>query len=266
MASMATISPNRDANHGHTTRYGAPNANAGVRRHESRSRSKHSSDAFPVALLPLSHRPRSSLFLSRALRRSPQRTLTFPTDDEGEQWPPQDPDRYIYPEDDPNHKFELPASPWTYSNGTLNPDLHPTQTTTRRRTGTTARAKAAEGPYASVPPYHPDYQRQESHETYPVDSASEDDDDDADDDRYAYAHQGHPREFVRRGSEGYEVRPIDREEMLRRYVEDRAAEPGRYHLYVPEPPSDPESGLETEADDEQIPLAEKLERWRATSA
>lgn len=131
---------------------------------------------------------------------------------------------------------------------------------TRRRTS--ARTKAAEGPYASVPPYHPDYHRQESHETYPVGSESEDD---YDEDGYAHVHQSRPREFVRRGSEGYEVRSIDREELLRRYVEDRTAEPGRYHLYVPEPPSEPESGLETEAEDEQTPLAEKLEMWRVTS-
>ena len=185
--------------------------------------------------------------------------LTSPTDNEGEPWPPEDPDRRIYPEDDPNHKLELPASPWTYENGALNPGLQ--ATTTRRRT--TGRAKAAEGPYASVPPYHPDYHRQESHETYPVDSEDEDEDDDDDDGRDRYAHQGRPREFVRRGSEGYEARPIDREDLLRRYVEDRTAEPGRYQLYVPEPPSEPESG--PEAEDEQIPLAEKLERWRGTS-
>ncbi|KAM5535856.1 hypothetical protein V8D89_010474 [Ganoderma adspersum] len=191
---------------------------------------------------------------------SPGNGLKYPLadgdDNEGEPWPPEDPDRYIYPEDDPNHKLELPASPWTYENGALNPGLY--ATTTRRRT--TARTKAAEGPYASVPPYHPDYHRQESNEMYPVDSEDEDDDDDG---RDRYAHQGRPREFVRRGSEGYEVRPIDREDLLRRYVEDRTAEPGRYQLYVPEPPSEPESG--PEAEDEQIPLAEKLERWRATS-
>ncbi|TBU62562.1 zf-DHHC-domain-containing protein [Dichomitus squalens] len=174
------------------------------------------------------------------------------------QWPPEDPDRYLYPEDDPDHKLELPASPWTYANGSVNPDLRPTTTgTARRRNPARARAKAAEGPYASVPPYHPDYHRQESHETYPVDSEDEDE-------QYADEHPGRRREFLRRGSEGYEVRPIDREELLKQYIVDRTAEPGRYQLYVPDPPSEPESG--PEAEDEQIPLAEKLERWRATSA
>lgn len=104
-----------------------------------------------------------------------------------------------------------------------------------------------------MPPYHPAYGRQESHDTY-LDTDSDDDDE--------YEHVGRPREFVRRGSEGYEVRPIDREDLLRRYVEDRTTEPGRYQLYVPDPPSEPESGAE---EDEYIPLAEKVEMWRNRS-
>ncbi|KAI0756348.1 zf-DHHC-domain-containing protein [Daedaleopsis nitida] len=172
-------------------------------------------------------------------------------DSSGEEWPPKDPDVYVYPDEDPNHRFELPASPWTYENGSYNPDLQPTTTRRRKAAGTTA-----DGPYAAVPPYHPDYGR----ETYPVYSEEEDDDDNDDN---VYNH-GRPREFVRSGSEGYEVRPIDREAMLRRYVEDRTTEPGRYQLYVPDPPSEPESGAEDF--DEVVPLAEKLERWRATSA
>ncbi|KAI0720048.1 palmitoyltransferase PFA4 [Cerioporus squamosus] len=171
-------------------------------------------------------------------------------DSAGEEWPPKDPDAYIYPDEDPNHQFHLPSSPWTYANGTLNPDLQPSSTR-RRRSG---QAKAGEGPYAAVPPYHPAYGRQESHETYPLDSASDDDEE--------YEHVGRPREFVRRGSEGYEVRPINREDLLRRYVEDRTMEPGRYQLYVPDPPSEPESGAE---EDESIPLAEKVEMWRTRS-
>ncbi|KAI0800548.1 palmitoyltransferase PFA4 [Fomes fomentarius] len=169
-------------------------------------------------------------------------------DSDGEEWPPKDPDAYIYPDEDPNHKFELPASPWTYENGSVNPDLQPT-TTRRRRPGT--RTKAVEGPYSSVPPYHPDYGRQE---TYPVSS-----EDDEDDDQYNQI--GRPREFVRRGSEGYEVRPIDREVLLRQYIEDETTRPGRYQLYVPDPPSEPESGGE----EEQIPLGENLESRRAAN-
>ncbi|KAI0640069.1 palmitoyltransferase PFA4 [Trametes polyzona] len=156
----------------------------------------------------------------------------------GEEWPPRDPEAYVYPEPDPNHKFELPPSPWTFENGTLNPQLRPS-TTRRRKTPTRG--------HAAVPPYHPDY----------------DGDDGGDDDgEYAENTAGRPREFVRRGSEGYEVRQIDREALLQRYIEDRTAEPGRYHLYVPDPPSEPESGAEAEAEDENIPLSEKLEMWR----
>lgn len=62
-------------------------------------------------------------------------------------------------------------------------------------------------------------------------------------------------EKVRRGSEGYEVRPIDREELLRRYIEEQAQEEGRYHRYVPEPDFDSE--------EECIPLARTVESWRA---
>ncbi|RDX51137.1 palmitoyltransferase PFA4 [Polyporus arcularius HHB13444] len=171
-------------------------------------------------------------------------------DDSGVEWPPKDPDAYIYPDEGRNHQFQLPPSPWTYENGTLNPELQPTGTRRRR----SAQPKAGEGPFAAVPPYHPAYGRQESHDTYSPDSGSDDDDE--------YEHVGRPREFVRRGSEGYEVRPIHREDLLRRYVEDRTTEPGRYQLYVPEPPSEPESGAE---EDEYIPLAEKVEMWRTRS-
>lgn len=105
-----------------------------------------------------------------------------------------------------------------------------------------------------MPPYHPAYGEQESHQKYPLDSESEEDE---------YEHPGRQREFVRRGSEGYEVRSIDREALLRRYVEDRTAEPGRYQLYVPNPPSEPESGAEDE--EERMPLSEKVEMWRTRS-
>lgn len=83
--------------------------------------------------------------------------------------------------------------------------------------------------------------------------------------------------FVRRGSEGYEVRPIDREQLLAEYITDRAQEDGHYRRYVPEPPSDPESegesvgeegaGAEVEAnDDEEEPLAVRVEKWRSGEA
>lgn len=64
---------------------------------------------------------------------------------------------------------------------------------------------------------------------------------------------------VRRGSEGYEVKSVDREEMLRRFVEGRTHEPGRYQRYVPEPSS--ESEVEDGDADESIPLAQQVEQW-----
>ncbi|KAH9849211.1 palmitoyltransferase PFA4 [Lenzites betulinus] len=172
-------------------------------------------------------------------------------DSAGEEWPPRDPEAYTYPEADPNYRFQLPPSPWTFDNGDLNPELRPS-TTRRRRTPTGAPPPA---PRAPVPPYHPDYDNDSGTAAYPAMES----DDDYDEDEYTENAAGRPREFVRRGSEGYEARPIDRETMLRRYVEDRTAEPGRYQLYVPSPPSEPDSGPEAE---ESIPLSEKLEMWR----
>ena len=48
---------------------------------------------------------------------------------------------------------------------------------------------------------------------------------------------------MRRGSEGYEVRPVDREEILKRYIMSRGEEAGRFKRYVPEPGSDSDSGV-----------------------
>ena len=69
---------------------------------------------------------------------------------------------------------------------------------------------------------------------------------------------------MRRGSEGYEVHVIDREEMLRQHVMDHMEEPGRYNVYVPDPPSesDQEQELELLPVDE-VPLTARVESWRA---
>lgn len=198
--------------------------------------------------------PRSSIVLPAScasLRDGAAPLIHVFIDSAGEEWPPRDPEAYTYPEADPNYRFQLPPSPWTFDNGDLNPELRPS-TTRRRRTPTGAPPPA---PRAPVPPYHPDYDGDSGTAAYPALES----DDDYDDDEYAENAAGRPREFVRRGSEGYEARPIDRETMLRRYVEDRTAEPGRYQLYVPSPPSEPDSGPEAE---ESIPLSEKLEMWR----
>jgi palmitoyltransferase len=57
------------------------------------------------------------------------------------------------------------------------------------------------------------------------------------DEGYAEEEEHEARNIVRRGSEGYEVRPIDREEILRRYIE-QGQEDRRYRTYVPEPDSE----------------------------
>jgi palmitoyltransferase ZDHHC6 len=54
---------------------------------------------------------------------------------------------------------------------------------------------------------------------------------------------------VRRGSEGYEVQSLDREEMLRQYIQGQVAEPGRYHVFAPEQDRESDDDLE-----EHIPL------------
>jgi hypothetical protein len=158
-----------------------------------------------------------------------------------------------------------PSSPWTYeeSNGP-NPSLVPSNTQLRARkpAGTSA-----------LPPYHPDYEPP--------------DDDDDDGERYAE----YERARVRRGSEGYEVRAIDREGLLAEFIASRSQEEGRYRRYVPEPPSEPdsESSWEEEEgdidgggggggggvredvvaavdDEEDEPLAVRVEKWRTGKA
>ncbi|KAH9923635.1 zf-DHHC-domain-containing protein [Fomitopsis serialis] len=158
-------------------------------------------------------------------------------DGNAENWPPEDPSRISMPEADPNYKFTLPPSPWTYENGSVNPYLQPSNAR-RRQT-------ARNGPYAALPPYHPDYREPEAVVPYDPASSSEDE------------YGGNPARGVRvrRGSEGYEVKTIDREAMLRGSIEGRTHEPGRYNYYNPEVSS------ESEAEDDQddsTPLAAKL--------
>lgn len=94
-----------------------------------------------------------------------------------------------------------------------------------------------------MPPYHPDYGRAANNDDRSIDgstadSVSEDD------------YEADPRNLqrVRRDSEGFAVRPVGREEMLARYIEDMAVQEGRYERYVPEPMSE-SSGEEAGAGD-----------------
>ncbi|KAI0078856.1 zf-DHHC-domain-containing protein [Panus rudis PR-1116 ss-1] len=173
-------------------------------------------------------------------------------DDEEASWPPRDPSTYMYPDEPLDHELKLPESPWTYENGSLNPDLRPTSsgakassTTARKRKGNVSHRGVS-----NVPPYHPDYKPPEEvdGDDYSVDSASSGNE---------YTEEEIPvpltsRRLVRRGSEGYEVHAIDREQMLKQYVESQVSEPGRYHIYVPEPPS------ASDTEDDDAPLASRL--------
>lgn len=136
-------------------------------------------------------------------------------------WPPEDP--YAYEESSEPAQFDADSSPWTFGDG-INPNLQPSNAFKRSRT---RRSK--------VPPYHPDY-NQSTHSDHeagrfsstPSRQSSADEDNEI-------IWRG-PQ--VRRGSEGWEVSEVDREEILRRYIASRSAEPGRYQRYTPE--TDPE--------------------------
>ena len=134
-----------------------------------------------------------------------------------------------------NHVFTLPKDPWTYGNGSFNPDLdpNPSANDVKERRGSSASRQRHTYPYPGedgeidgtypVPPYHPDYdesQRSHGHISRPP---YEDEDED-EDDRY-YEDGPQSRRFIRRGSEGYEVRPINREEMMRQYVDSQSQLP-----------------------------------------
>ncbi|KAJ7170161.1 zf-DHHC-domain-containing protein [Mycena filopes] len=144
-------------------------------------------------------------------------------------WPPRDPASVYH--DDPDREFVLPDSPWTYENGSVNPELQASNSSAPRR------RKKGNGASA-LPPYHPDYQ---------AGSGNADEYDSADDE-YRYADHSKPR--IRRGSEGYEVRPAAREDMLARYLQEIGETPQRYHRYIPEPQSDSES--------DDVPLGQRL--------
>ncbi|KAI6153872.1 DHHC palmitoyltransferase-domain-containing protein [Pisolithus tinctorius] len=124
-------------------------------------------------------------------------------------WPPRDPTAEKIP-------FKLPESPWTYGNESVNPNLRPSSSNMRESYSHQAYTSA-------LPPYHPDFE--ENCNTRSLECSSPDLDTDL---------EGCGGIKLRRGSEGYEVRPLDREEMLQRYIETQVSETGRYQLYEPE--------------------------------
>ena len=176
-------------------------------------------------------------------------TALYVTDlEEPASWPPHDPTERTY--SDPDHTLNLPSSPWTYDNGSLNPNLRPSNGTTRQRRPRRTQAGPTDA-IASVPPYHPDYDASQagtgradgwSIDGSTAESASEDE----------YDEREGPLPRVRRDSEGYVVAPIGREDMLARYIAGLTSEEGRYQRYEPE--------LLSESSDEDVPLAEAPRR------
>jgi palmitoyltransferase ZDHHC6 len=133
--------------------------------------------------------------------------------------------------------FKLPDSPWTYENGDVNPNLHPSSGTLRAVNGN--RNKHQQGPVSTLPPYHPDYE-DPAVEGYPSRPYSPDSD-------LEYSEEGYSGAVrIRRGSEGYEVRPINREEMFQEYVQSQINEAGRYQVYEPQHEVEDDEGFEDE--------------------
>jgi len=124
-------------------------------------------------------------------------------------------------------------SPWTYESDSFNPNLTPTNSTTRKRR---SRLDTSIPGTSHLPPYHPDYGKDLDAPQYSSDESSDEHLD------------GNGKIRVRRGSEGYEVRPQQREDMLRQYLEEVGEEEaGKYIRYIPQPDTDSE-------DDDELPL------------
>lgn len=149
-------------------------------------------------------------------RRQSVRSLHPGTD---EAWPPEDPQkrelRDHYGASDDDTPVQLPeGGPWTYANGGPNPGLRASSQRLRQR-----------HQHSGYPPYHPMYGQDPPEDEDARSSVSSDD---------------FPGR-VRRGSEGYEVRPVNRDAILRRYVASRGEDVvGRYNVYEPEPHSESE--------------------------
>jgi len=143
--------------------------------------------------------------------------------------------QYSWPPCDPastGKQFKLPKSPWTYDNEGVNPNLRPSNSSTL--------AHGHQVYTSALPPYHPDFDGDcspRARQSYSPDSSDIDDD-----------YQGIK---VRRGSEGYEVHPLNREEMLRKYLEAEVSREGRYQVYGPDPSMGDDNDL---ISDEDTPL------------
>jgi len=136
-------------------------------------------------------------------------------------WPPE--------QHEPNNYDHLQSSsPWTYGHDALNPALEPTSSSRRRFI---SKSRDSRIPHDKVPPYHPDHDRGEKYqpENHADDSSLSSSD--VEDDVPLGVIQNGESGRVRRGSEGYEVQPVSREQMLRQYLESVGED---YDKYIPE--------------------------------
>ena len=134
---------------------------------------------------------------------------------------------------DEDHVFTLSKDPWTYGNGSFNPDLYPGSSNhgLRERRGSPTSRQRHTNPYPgeggemdgtyAASPYHPNHNESQSSYGHFSRPPYADEDEDEDEDDRSYEGRLHHRQFIRRGSEGYEVRAIDREEMMRQYAESQ---------------------------------------------
>lgn len=158
----------------------------------------------------------------------------------GEEWPPRDSESNASSMHNSNTIDK--STPWTYKNNSFNPNLRPSNSQSRRRNG--SQTPSIPGA-SSLPPYHPDYKEDQGVYSHDSDEAGES----SNEQESAPRGQLH----IRRGSEGYEIRPEEREEMLRRYVTEFGEEPGRYLRYIPQPDS------EESASEDDVPLGRRRE-------
>lgn len=144
------------------------------------------------------------LFLIALRIKSPDTT------DNEHVWPPHDPYAQEHEEAISITDRLKSSSPWTYGNGQFNPELTPSNRSRRLKHRSNG---------SRVPPYHASY--------------SQIVEEDIDDSELESESSSIPEQdfspHIRRGSEGYEVRTIDREEILRRYVASRGDEATRIH-------------------------------------
>jgi len=109
-----------------------------------------------------------------------------------------------------------------------------------------------------LPPYHPDYE-DPGVDAYPQRPYSPDSD-------LEYSEEGYSGSVrVRRGSEGYEVRPVSREEMFQEYVQSQINEAGRYQMYEPERALEGDEDLEDAFEEDDDELSEEVGDTGASS-